>query len=93
MHSSPHLAERLDAAGDTGALATCKRLTDPNTNSDTYSDGNSNPHPHASARRRRLCRAVERHTGLHGWHDGQRRRQQLHGRFLDAEPESNYPRK
>src|SRR5262249_62219013 len=32
MHSSPYLAERLDAAGDTGALAARKRLTDPNTN-------------------------------------------------------------
>jgi len=93
MYSSPYLAERLDAAGDTGALAARKRLPDPNTNSDTYSDGNSNPHPHASARRRRLCRAVERHTGLHGWHDGQRRRQQLYGRFLDAKSESNDPRK
>jgi hypothetical protein len=91
MYSSPHLAERLDAAGDTGALAARKRLTDPNTNSDTYPDANSNPH--SSARRRRLCRAVERHTGLHGWHDGQRRRQQLHGRFLDAKSESNDPRK
>ena len=93
MYSGPHLAERLDAAGDTGALATRKRLTDANTNSGTYTDANSNSHPYASARRRRLCRAMERYAGLHGWHDGQRRRQQLHCRFLDAQSESNYPRK
>jgi hypothetical protein len=91
MYSSPHLAERLDAAGDTRALATRKRLTDSNTNSDTYPDGNSNPY--SGARRRRLRRAVERHTGLHGRHDGQHRRQQLHCRFLDAQPESDNPRK
>src|SRR5215510_4618691 len=47
MYSGPHLAERLDAAGDTGALATRKRLTDPNTNSGTYTDANSNSHPYA----------------------------------------------
>jgi len=51
MHSSPHLAERLDAAGNSGAMATCKRLTHSNTNSDPnpHSDANSNPHPHTGA--------------------------------------------
>jgi hypothetical protein len=49
MYSGPHFAERLDAAGDACALATRKRLTDSNTNSDPYSDGNSNPHAHTNA--------------------------------------------
>ncbi len=92
MHSSPHLAERLDAAGDAGSMATRKRLTNSNTNSDTYPDGNSNPHPHTNAWRWRLRPGMERHTGLHGRHGGQRQWQQLHGRFLDAKPEPNYSR-
>jgi hypothetical protein len=61
--------------------------SDPNSNTQSNAHTNSDSDAHTFRRRRRLRCGVERCDGLYRRHGGQCGQQQLHSRFLDAEPE------
>jgi len=97
MYSGPYIHGGMGASKCACTVATGKRISDADADADSNSDPNSNTQSnahtnsdsdsHTFRRRRRLRCGVERCDGLYGRHGGQCGQQQLHGRFLDAEPE------